>query len=898
MSDINLQPLFPPRYSKENLNPIDWGNCGLIAYASGSCVHLSYARGNSLVHVSSIEIAPYAVSCFKFHLTLRAIAIADVKGRLFLYDIDHWRFIASAKPLRSPTEICLAMEWYDDVLLVLTSSRRLIAVEFSRVGTDKLNNMSILWETVMSKEFTRISIDPHYSRLLLLSTRTNSFGLYYARTPREKPELFVDTIELSEPAVITDAQWSVHMPGYIFIMLDRDLLLFHIQTRGLVAMIDRDYVLSGFSFLVQFPGDHGKLLMVHKIGSISIYQGNDEMWYTLTRTIQPSLGSNGIIAAALSPTNDAFMAVFSETQGLGLMDLDKMRITSMDLTFPAEITAYDSDADMYALGTEDGYLITGSLRDRSQIRRFKVSDESVRFVSFDTPLVCAYWQTSKDLGVLDVKNRSNIVFNSRFSSSIHCYGSHRGALIVMRDVTALGVFIDGKEKPLLFHTKIADVCVDDQDSTPKAGKFAVLLADVTVIFYKYSVENGISEIGRGQKLRAVESVPLSIATRRGEYAIGFSSGLIIFVNTETSAIRRVLSENTNVRGLVFGKGNNRALYGLCRDKILFECPENGKLHTCAYPVQSFRVVNENLIMVKGTDGIVKFIRIQEWEPLSYTSRFMLPPSEDDMLKDFIENRPMKYYHRLARDAWLTVTEKTNLRLQAVAGTSPSGLAERMSFALLERVDTERKSEVETMKFVSLLFQKRLDDAVNMRPITVSNGSEFLATALSSIFIFMSESAIDERAQARLKEAAIRLFTSDHYDDGVLLMRMASLDKDAADYLIDMGKIQLALRFIRSTVSESDKAAILFKLGVRLYETNRKKDAITIFSASGEYHPVLFLLLELGLVADAHFLLEYLKSKDKIRSCPSEYITQFRELNDLCRDIEVQYSSLCERLGIK
>ena len=79
MSDINLQPLFPPRYSKENLNPIDWGNCGLIAYASGSCVHLSYARGNSLVHVSSIEIAPYAVSCFKFHLTLRAIAIADVK---------------------------------------------------------------------------------------------------------------------------------------------------------------------------------------------------------------------------------------------------------------------------------------------------------------------------------------------------------------------------------------------------------------------------------------------------------------------------------------------------------------------------------------------------------------------------------------------------------------------------------------------------------------------------------------------------------------------------------------------------------------------------------------------------------------------------------------------------
>ena len=896
MHGRNLQPQFPPRYTKENGLSIDWGNCGLIAYASGACVHLVYLRGRELAHVSSIEVAPHPISCFKFHLTLRAIAIADAKGRLFLYDIEHWRFVASAKPLKASNEVCVAMDWFEDVLLVLTSHRRLIAVQFGKgMSTGKLSNMSILWEMMLPKEFVRISIDPHYAHLLLLSTRANSFGLYYMNTPREKPELFVDIVELTEPAAITDAQWSIHMPGYVFIVLDRDLLLFHIQTRGLIAMIDRNHVISGFSFLVQFPGDHRKLLTVHKVGAISVYEGDDEMWYSLGRSVQASLGGNGIVSAALSPTDDAFLAVFSETQGLGLMDLERMRITSMDLTFPSEITAYDSDAEWYILGTDEGYVVTGSLYNTSETKRFRVSDEAIRFVSFDAQVMCAYWQTSKDLGMLDVRSRSNVVFNSKMSSSIRCYGSHCGALIVMRDVTALGVFVDGKEKPLLFTAKIADVAVDES-STQQGGMFTILLADLTVIFYKYSSGNGLEEVGRGAKLRGIESAPLSIATRKDEYAIGFSSGVLIFVNTVTGAVRRVFSESTHVRALVYGKGDNDSLYGLCRDNIMFECSQQGKVRTCAYPVESFKVINAELLMAKATDGIVKFINIAEWEPLSYTSRFMPPPDENQMTRDFIETRPRHYFHRFARDAWLTVTEKTNLRLQAVAGTSPSGLAEEINFALLNRVDTEHTKEVEAMKFVSLLFQKRLEEAVNMRPLTMVEDPTFVVTALSSIFIMMSQDGIDERAQAQLKASAVKLFANNQYDDGILMMRIGSLDKEAAEYLIDMDKHQLALRFLRSTVADSDKRLILFKLGAKLYGSQRKKEAITIFAASGEYHAVLSILLDLSLVADAHLLLTYLKQHDKLRVCSVDF-PGLRKFETMCTDIENEYVQLCDRLSL-
>ena len=79
-----IQPQFPPPYTNENNHAIDWGYNGLIAYASGACIHLSHQVNNKLQHVGSIEVNPFQLSCVKFHPNLPIIAIGDVKGRVFM----------------------------------------------------------------------------------------------------------------------------------------------------------------------------------------------------------------------------------------------------------------------------------------------------------------------------------------------------------------------------------------------------------------------------------------------------------------------------------------------------------------------------------------------------------------------------------------------------------------------------------------------------------------------------------------------------------------------------------------------------------------------------------------------------------------------------------------------
>lgn len=894
-----IQPQFPPQYTPENGRIIDWGNCGLVAYATGQCVHLSYVKGKELVHVSSIEVAPYPVSCFKFHLTLRAIAIADIKGRLFLWDLDRSCYIAAAKPLKYKSDAIIAMEWFEDILLVLTSTRRFIAVDFTKgTSSENLTNCTIVWETVLPKQYTRISIDPHYSHLILLSSDANYFGLYYAGSPREKPSLFVDTVELSDGAVITDAQWSLHMPGYIFIILERDIMLFHIQSRSLAPLIDMSCVPATFSFLVQFQSDHTRFLAVHKTGMISIWQCDENMWYSFKNDIKTKMSSGTIVSAAISRSNDDLLVVFSEDQGLGLMSLSKMRIISMDLTFPSNITAYDSDGTRYVTGTDKGYITVGNLFETCEMKRFKVSEEAISFVSLDGPLFRVYWQTKKDLGCLDIVGHSNEVFNSNVATSMKCFGSPRGALIVMRDVSALGVFIRGRESPLLFDSRIADVSVNEDESSQSNGRFCVLLRNLSVIFYRYAHGEGVIEMGRGPALRAVESEPLSIAERNGEYVIGFSSGLFIFVNTKTGMSRRVISEYVNIRDLTYSKTDSGSIFGLCKGRTLFEY-NNGKFRTYPYEVESFKVISESLLLIKGVNGVVKFINVERFEPLSYTSNYLPVPSEDEMIKDFITSNPSNCYNRLARDAWLIATGQTNLRLQAVAGTSPTGLAERMNYALLSRTDIDN-SDMTKMRFFSLIFQNRVEEAVTLYQGCETKEPDFLANTLTGVFLLLTEKSITERARTHLGVCAKRAFASNNYDDGILLMRMGKLDKEAAHFLIDKDKRQLAMRFIRSTVPEEDRKTALFRLGVLLYNKNNLTDAIPILSASGEWHAVLFVLFTMGLIADVHFLFEYLREHNMLKSCTEEQHRIFHDLqqfDELCALIERQYELLLARLGL-
>jgi hypothetical protein len=435
-----IQPQFAPSYAKANSCSLEWSNMGLIAFASGPCCLVSYFRGDKFVSCGSIELSPYSISCFKFHPTLKLLGLGDVHGRVFLWDFDASKFVASAKPLR-PNEVCIAMNWHDDTLLVLTSARALVGVS-RHIGasTHTLKNFAILWTLQLPADHARFSIDPHSSRVLMFASAQNHFAFYHT-ADRDRPTPFGDAVALSETVSIADAQWSLHMPGFIFLLLDKSIWFFHLHSRSLIPLASDTSISSPFSFLVQFPGDHMRLVCGHRSGTLSLQKAGDDLFYRHCDDIQ----HGGLIAATISPTNDNFLAAFHQHQGLGLFDVAHMRLVTMDLSFPADVTAFDSDATRYALGTDCGVLILGNVFDRHEIKRFAVSDRPISFVSFDAPRGRVYWQTERDLGVLDIASRCNNVFSAMRAGSLRCFGSHRGALIVQREQRALGVFIAGKE---------------------------------------------------------------------------------------------------------------------------------------------------------------------------------------------------------------------------------------------------------------------------------------------------------------------------------------------------------------------------------------------------------------------------------------------------------------------
>jgi hypothetical protein len=462
----------------------------------------------------------------------------------------------------------------------------------------------------------------------------------------------------------------------------------------------------------------------------------------------------------------------------------------------------------------------------------------------------------------------------------------------MRELRALGVVVQGKERPLLFAVPIADVSVNEEESTQLSGSFCVLLSSGDVIFYEYSERNDIREIARGPRYRGVEGEPRAIANCEGEYTIGFANGLLMFVNIETNACRRIATEAQNIRTLCYGKGENGSIFGLCRDDRLFEF-RMGKLRICDFEVKSFKIVSETLMMVKSGDGIVKFVDIEKFQPLSYFSRFLPPPAETQRLRDFVRYRPSKAYSRFACDAWLTTAGRANMRIHATAGGDPPGIFERLYFSLLDRIsgaDDHRTN----LKFVSLLFLDKFEEAAQLQHLTEAHEPDFIRQSLLSAYLLLTENPIDERARILLKASAMRLFNVGKWEDGVLLMRIGRLDKEAAECLANAQKTQLAVRFIRSTIAAADRKSALLKLGARLLDAGKTAQAIGMFAAGGHYQVVLFAMLTAGLVPDAHFLLVHLQNTDRIAQSTDEQMKTIKglmEIGDLARIIEEQFQAL-------
>jgi hypothetical protein len=314
---------------------------------------------------------------------------------------------------------------------------------------------------------------------------------------------------------------------------------------------------------------------------------------------------------------------------------------------------------------------------------------------------------------------------------------------------------------------------------------------------------------------------------------------------------------------------------------------------CEFEVKAFKIISESLLMVKASDGMVKFVTIENFRPLSYFSRYLPAPSESQRLRDFIRYRPSTAYPKLACDAWTAVAGRANLRIHAMAGAQVIGLFEKVNICLLDRI-SEQNDEWTNMKLMSLLFLDKFEEAAQLQHMTEAVEPNFLRQSLLSAYLLLTENPIDERARILLKSSAMRLFNVEKWDDAVLLMRIGRLDKEAAEYLINNDKTQLAAKFVRSTLTEAERRTALLRLGARCLDAGKAAQALVAFAVAQHDPVVLFALFTMGLIPDAHFLLLHLRNTGRLSRCTDEQmkvVTGLMDIENLERIIEEQFQAM-------
>ena len=893
---IQIQPQFAPPYTAVNGQSIDWGLNGLIAYVSGACIHLSHPVNNKLEHVGSIEVNPYQISCIKFHPNQPLIAVGDVKGRLFIWDFEKTQYIAAAKPLKKQNDYCFSIQWHEGIMLVLLKNKKLVAVSHTKgVNSDNLRNLKILWEINLPNEYTKIRIDPYFNQFYLLYGK-KSFSIYRSDAAAEAPSLLSYDIAIDAFGEIFDAQWSNHFPNFIFLLMKRSIYLYSIDNSTITPVIEDNP--DSLSFLVQISSDHSKLMAITNNGGITIFKMYDDCSYRTEFNFQPKSSSGFISSATNSPIKDNLIAFFHSTLGLALFDLEKLRVIAMDLIFPSAITAFDSDATRYVIGTKDGYIIIGSLFDTSETKRFHVSEDSISFVSYDAPLYSIYWQTSKNLGLIDVAMRKVSRYPSRISNFVRCFGSHRGAFIVMHDSNIIGVFVNGREKPLIFDDEIADIYVFPE-ATQSTGSFTVLLTRHTILFYKYD-KTKVYCVSQGIKPRAVESKAVCFAQNSEEYVTGFASGFLLFYNIEKQQIRTLLVNGGNLRSLQYSI-DNTSLFGLCKEDTLFNANEKNEIRFCNFGVRSFKVINETLLLVHAYDGIVKFVRIYDWKPLSYLSKFMPPPTSDQVLSYFITHQKEEiYFSTAAKDAWLCIFETIPMRMNSLYGIGKKGYFESILYSYNEKI-ANASPELIRNKIVSLLFLKRYEEASHLAIEPNVDDPKYFNSAVFSALIIASEDKLNERARLHLKSTAMNLISARKFDDAAILLRLSGYDVEAAESFLEFSQFDIATKFLRNTIDdENEKNDLLFKFGCKYFELGKIENAIPYFAGAGQYHPVLFILFSMGYVVDAYFIMKHLNEKNQLKPVDSRLLNLLpglQEFNEMCEMIEQQFNSIVEKLKI-
>jgi len=854
----NIIPFFPPSHHKANIDCIDWSIDDIVAYPTCGTLHFSYVNGNSLQRLFSTEITPYPISCVKFHPNGKYLCIGDLQGRVFFFHIELRELIGFIKP-DSFAEKCVSIVWKNDLAIVMTEAKTLCGISYqANYSSEFSRNIIKHWDMEINNIYTKMSIDPFQQQYLLLTGESSSFSVYRLLDPKIRPDVLYEKIELTISGPIKDSQWSYHLPDCLFLVMEHEVFLFNIKGHFLISIIAQRMTSSVITQFCQMKNDHRTLITFHRNGTISHFYSLKDFVFQIKNCYQPKHTNNVILGTVVSEKRDDVVVINHSQLGISLFDVDKFKFISTNFIFPANISCFDTDGISFAYAIESGQIITGLLHE-PQICRYSVGQETVTYLSFSNCEQKVYWQTNSGLGYIDINKRHIVRLSSRVTHCIRCFGSSNGALIVQREPKVLGVFINGKERPLLLRDELIDLGVDNSTSTTDEGRFGVLTKNMEIRFYNYSVSKGVFENGTGFKPKGIDMSPVAFALSGPLFVTAFTNGTLLFFDSSLNSAYRIPTDFPNIRNLTF---QDRVLYGLAGKSLLFSFDKDIK--TCPFDVMNYKILSNTMALVQYGDSIVRFVYISDWKSIRSNTRFLIAPTKNQKIYDFLKNRALGkgplFFTKDATEVFQCISKQTNLRLHSLYGIGENNLLEGIMCSLFEK-SKMNNSTINQMKLMSYLFLDKYSKAAELIEQEDPTSKDFLYYSMLSAFLYSIENGANNRVLVHLKSTAQTLIASNLYDSAAMFLRLGRLNAAAFDYLIQCEQTDLAIRFIQTSLIDNEKKNALLKLGSVLYNRGNKKAALPCFAEACEYHLVLAMMNDMDLIVDAKFLMDYLETQD-------------------------------------
>jgi hypothetical protein len=158
-------------------------------------------------------------------------------------------------------------------------TRRLLALEFDP-------NSLVLWDFEVGPSYTKFMIDPHFGNFILFSGDGPLLSIFKFASARAKPAAATAQIEVPELADLCDAQWCVHLPGFLVLLTLDDVWYFHIEAEIVTRIAPHRTASSTYQFLVQVPDDATRFIVFRRNGGILVFRGDQSCEFVAVLDLQ------------------------------------------------------------------------------------------------------------------------------------------------------------------------------------------------------------------------------------------------------------------------------------------------------------------------------------------------------------------------------------------------------------------------------------------------------------------------------------------------------------------------------------------------------------------------------------------------------------------------------------